>query len=259
VLGELLHAIKRREIKLYYQPQIELTSRKIVGLETLVRWQKAADEFVPPMQFIPIAEKTGFIVSLGKWIFDEACKQANRWQEMGVMPATIAVNISPVQCRRPALVEEIRNSLKKWGIKPKAVELELTETVLLEPRSIETIENLRSLGLRIALDDFGTGYSSLSYLAQCEVDRLKIPREFVSKLATHKRHASIVRSIVRLADELGMESIAEGVEDEAQADFLMAIGCRRAQGFLYGRPTDSKITTELLRSQARDSRFDRKH
>lgn len=248
MLGELLHAIRRGQIALYYQPQIELTSRKIVGLEALVRWHKSASETVPPKLFIPMAEKTGFIHTLGKWIFDEACRQANEWMEMGLLPATIGVNISPVQCRRPELVDELRSSLIKWNIKPSSMEIELTETVLLEPRSIQRIQELRSLGLRIALDDFGTGYSSLAYLAQCEVDRLKIPREFVSKLETSKRHGSIVRSIVRLADELGIESIAEGVEDNAQEDFLMCIGCRRAQGFLYGRPSDGERTTELLRT-----------
>lgn len=259
MLGELLRAIRQGEIALYYQPQIELTTRKIIGLEALVRWHKPERGIVPPKEFVPMAEKTGLIVTLGKWIFDDACRQAKTWQELGVLPATIAVNVSPVQFRRPEIVEDISSSLDKWDIKPENVELELTEMVLLERSSIKTIQHLRALGLRIALDDFGTGYSTLAYLAECEVDRLKIPREFVAKVANQQRHASIVRSIVRLAEDLRIASIAEGVEDDAQADFLMSIGCLRAQGHLFGRPTDAKGMTELLYHQLQDYQFDFKH
>lgn len=259
MFGELLRAIGQGEIELYYQPQIELTTQKIVGLEALVRWHKRECGTIPPKEFIPMAEETGLITSLGKWIFDDACRQSKKWQDLGILPATIAVNISPVQCRRAAIVDEISSSLAKWGIEPENVELELTEMVLLEPRCIKMIEHLRALGVRIAIDDFGTGYSSLAYLAQCEVDRLKIPREFVSKVANDHRHASIVRSIVRLAEELRIDSVAEGVENNGQEEFLKSVGCRRAQGYLYGRPTDAETTTELLSCQLQNYQFESKH
>ena len=169
-------AIQRGELELYYQPQVELASGRIVGLEALVRWASPKRGFVPPSAFIPIAEKTGTIIPLGRWVFDEACRQMKLWQDQEIAPDVLAVNVSAIQCKQPEFLRDISASLARWGINATAMEVELTESVLMEmtQQNRDIVENLQQLGLRIAIDDFGTGYSSLSYLTNFPVDRLKI-------------------------------------------------------------------------------------
>jgi diguanylate cyclase (GGDEF)-like protein len=248
---ELRLAIERGELELYYQPQVEIVSRRIVGVEALVRWNHPQRGLLAPIFFIPIAERTGSIIPLGKWVFEEACRQVNLWQEQGIVPQSVAVNFSAIQCKGPDLERDIAESLAVWGIKPGTMEVELTESVLMEvtEKHRHVIERLRQLGLRIAIDDFGTGYSSLNYLTNYPVDRLKIAQELVFQVTTDCRHASVVRTAIRLAQELGIELIAEGVENDAQASFLVAAGCGYAQGYFFSRPVTAKRVTELLRQR----------
>lgn len=248
---ELRIAITRGELELYYQPQVEIVSGQIVGLEALVRWNNPKRGFIMPSLFIPIAEKTGSIIALGKWVFDEACRQTKIWENEGIAPQSIAVNLSAIQCKQSELDRDIAESIERYGIKSGRLEIELTESVLMEvtQEQRDLVERLRVLGLTIAIDDFGTGYSSLNYLATYPVDRLKIAQELVFRVTTDPRHATVVRTAIRLAQELGIKIIAEGVETAGQALFLVSAGCRYAQGYYFSRPVCVKDATELLRQK----------
>jgi diguanylate cyclase (GGDEF)-like protein len=249
---DLRGAIERGELSLFYQPQVEITSGRIVGMEALLRWEHPTRGDVPPSVFIPIAEKTGSIVPIGHWVFDEACRQTRAWQDQGIAPLTVAVNISAIQCKHPDLEQEIAGSLRRWGIRPGGMEVELTETVLMEvtQQHCDVIDQLRKLGLKIAIDDFGTGYSSLNYLTNYLVDRMKIAQELIFSVTTNSRHAKVVRAAIGLAHDLGVEVIAEGVESEAQAAFLKSENCQHAQGYLFSRPIPAEAATALLRQSS---------
>jgi EAL domain-containing protein (putative c-di-GMP-specific phosphodiesterase class I) len=204
-----------------------------------------------PGAFISIAEKTGVILPIGRWIFDQACRQYKAWQAEGVAPPVLSVNVSGVQFKSAAELErEVEESLTRWDINPGNLELELTESVLMEAtqRHSNTLETMRQLGVKVAIDDFGTGYSSLKYLTSYPVNRLKLAPEFVFRVTVDYRNAAVVRAAIRLANELGLEVIAEGVETEAQVRFLMGAGCEQAQGFYFSRPVAVSIATELLRA-----------
>src|SRR3984893_15687955 len=247
---ELRLAIDGTELELCYQPLVEIISRRIVGLEALVRWNHPTRGLIMPSIFIPIAERTGAIVPLGRWVFEEACRQLKRWHDQDIAPSVLAVNVSGVQFKRPSELEvDIAASLARWGIQPGSLEVELTETVLMEmtQKHGDALERLRKLGVRIAIDDFGTGYSSLKYLTIYPVNRLKIAQELVVRATTDARSATVVRAAIRLAQELGIEVIAEGVETEAQATFLFSAGCAYAQGYHFSGPLNAKRATELLR------------
>src|ERR1700681_4672467 len=246
---ELRVAIYGRELELYYQPLVEIVSGKIIGLEALVRWNHPTRGLIMPSIFIPIAERTGAIVPLGRWVFDEACRQFKQWRDQEIAPQVLAVNVSGVQFKRASELEaDIAISLARWGIQLGSIEVELTETVLMEMtlKHGDALERLRILGVRIAIDDFGTGYSSLKYLTLYPVNRLKIAQELVFRVTTDPRNATVVRAAIRLAQELGIEVIAEGVETEAQANFLLSAGCSYAQGYYFSRPVNAKRATELL-------------
>jgi EAL domain-containing protein (putative c-di-GMP-specific phosphodiesterase class I) len=228
---------------------VEIVSGKIVGLEALVRWNHPTRGLIMPSIFIPIAERTGAIVPLGHWVFEEACRQLKRWRGQGIAPQVLAVNVSGVQFKRGGDLElNIAASLAKWNIESGNIEVELTETVLMEitQKHGDTLERLQQLGVRIAIDDFGTGYSSLKYLTIYPVNRLKIAQELVFRVTTDSRNATVVRAAIRLAQELGIEVIAEGVETKAQADFLLSAGCAYAQGYYFSRPMNAERATELL-------------
>jgi diguanylate cyclase (GGDEF)-like protein len=246
---ELRVAIDRGELHLCYQPLVEIASGTIVGLEALVRWKHPTRGLIMPAIFIPIAERTGAIVPLGRWVFEQACRQLRRWHDQGIAPQVLAVNISGVQFKRASELElEIAASLAKWAIKPGNIEVELTETVLMEvtQKHGDALERLRQLGVRIAIDDFGTGYSSLKYLTMYPINRLKIAQELLFRVTTDPRNATVVRAAIRLAQELGIEVIAEGVETEAQASFLVSAGCAYAQGYYFSRAVNAERATELL-------------
>jgi diguanylate cyclase len=249
IAEELRVAADRGELELYYQPQIDLGSRRIVGLEALMRWNHPTRGLLFPAAFIPVAEATGSISALGRWGFEDACRQRRVWEDQGLAPRVVSVNLSAAQFRGTSHVEqEVAASLAKWDIAPDAMELELTETVLMEAteRYGAALGRLRQLGVRIAIDDFGTGYSSLSYLTRYPVNRLKIAQELLARVPTDPRSATVVRAAVRIGLELGIVVIAEGVETEAQASFLLATGCEQAQGYYFGRPVPARDATALL-------------
>jgi EAL domain-containing protein (putative c-di-GMP-specific phosphodiesterase class I) len=204
---------------------------------------------IPPSVFIPIAEKTGAIIPLGNWVFEEACRQLRSWLLEGIAPRALAVNLSVVQCRHASLEQDFRAIMERYGVPPGVLELELTESVLMDTnlQQRDIIERLKALGLKIAIDDFGTGYSSLNYLANYPVDRLKIAQELVFGVTLDRKHDLVVRAAVRLAHELGIEVIAEGIETAEQAGFLVAAECRFAQGYLFGKPLAADSATALLR------------
>jgi diguanylate cyclase (GGDEF)-like protein len=250
VADELRAAIENDELELYYQPQVELATGRITGLEALIRWNHKTRGLLTPASFIPIAERTGAVLPLGNWVFDEACRQFNVWRAEGIAPKVLAVNVSGVQLKGASDLErEIEESLVKWNINPGDIELELTESVLMEAtqRHSNTLENLRRMGTKIAIDDFGTGYSSLKYLTTYPVNRLKLAQEFVFRVTVDYRNAAVVRAAIRLAHELGLDVIAEGVETEAQMRFLIGAGCEQAQGYYFSRPVKADKATALLR------------
>jgi len=250
VADELRLALDRGELELYYQPQVELATGRIIGLEALIRWNHQTRGLLTPASFIPIAERTGAILPLGKWIFESACQQLKLWRAEGIAPPVLAVNVSGVQFKSAAELErEVAESLSRWNISPGDIELELTESVLMEAtqRHSTALQNLRELGVKIAIDDFGTGYSSLKYLTQYPVNRLKLAQEFVFRVTVDYRNAAVVRAAIRLANELGLEVIAEGVETEAQVRFLLGAGCEQAQGYFFSRPVTAQKASELLR------------
>lgn len=252
ILGrELMAAIESGGLALHYQPQVDIESGRIVGLEALVRWNHIQRGPISPAVFIPIAEKTGSIVDLGKWVFDEACRQTRVWQDEGIDAPTVAVNVSAIQCKRPELEQDILASLTRWKIAPGRIELELTESVLMEATQHhrDIIARLRALGLRLAIDDFGTGYSSLNYLTNFPVDRIKIAQELIFKCTTEIRYAAVVRAAIHLAEELDTEVLAEGVENAEHAQFLSSAGCKFAQGYFFSRPVDAAQATTLLRGR----------
>ncbi len=251
VAEELRVALDQGELELYYQPQVELATGRILGLEALIRWNHKTRGVLAPASFISIAERTGAILPIGHWVFDEACRQLKLWNTEGIAPNVLSVNVSGVQFKGAAELErEIEASLTRWSVDPAHIELELTESVLMEAtqRHANTLEKLRQLGTKIAIDDFGTGYSSLKYLTQYQVNRLKLAQEFVFRVTIDYRNAAVVRAAIRLANELGLEVIAEGVETEAQARFLMGAGCEQAQGYYFSRPVPAAKATELLRA-----------
>ncbi|ACK51622.1 diguanylate cyclase/phosphodiesterase with GAF sensor [Methylocella silvestris BL2] len=253
VIEDLHAAIERGELELYYQPQVELPSGVITGVEALLRWNHPTRGLLGPGLFIPLAEKMGLITPIGRWVLTEVCRQLRIWRAEGINPPIMAVNLSAAQLAVEFDFEQhLAQALAVGGFDPTTIELELTETVLMQTvqAQVSAIDRLRALGVRIAIDDFGTGYSSLEYLRDYRVDRIKIAREFVSRLPSDPRSATIVRATIGLARELGIEVIAEGVETAGQAEFLMASRCRRIQGYYFGRPAPAAQAAEMLRRGA---------
>ncbi|MGN6570454.1 MAG: putative bifunctional diguanylate cyclase/phosphodiesterase [Pseudolabrys sp.] len=253
IAGELLNAIEDNELRLWYQPQIELSSGHIVGVEALLRWQHPTKGLLGPGHFIGVAEQSGLINRIGAWVIDEACRQSRRWIDLGVAPKAVAVNVSANQFKStPEVNDVVVAALERHGIPASMIELELTESALMEitQSSGEMLRRLRAAGLRISLDDFGTGYSSLSYLTHFPVNRVKIAQELVLGIVNDPRNAAVVRAAIHLADELGIECMAEGVETASQLDFLVAAGCGFGQGYYFGRPMSAEPMTEMLRKAA---------
>ena len=247
---ELRGAAERGELELHFQPQVELRSGRIVGLEALLRWNHPKRGQILPAVFIAIAERSGQIQLLGQWVLDAACRQLRSWQDAGIAPKLVGVNFSALQFKGTSDVErEIAASLDKWGIAPGSIEIELTESVLMDvtQQHNDRLDRLRKLGIRIAIDDFGTGYSSLNYLANYPINRVKIAQELVFGIDLDARSATVVRAAVRLAHELGIEIIAEGVETEGHAKFLLSAGCEYGQGYYFSKPVSAEHATALLR------------
>jgi len=246
--NDLRQALQRQELILYYQPQYDLESGTLVGCEALVRWQHPEHGLVSPARFIPVAEETGLILPMGQWVLQEACHQAKSWQDRGLPPISVSVNISAVQFRQTHLATMVQEALKASGLEPRWLELELTESMLMEDgeRHTSTLAQLKAMGIRLALDDFGTGYSSLAYLKRFALDKLKIDQSFIRDLPNDAEDAAITTAIIGIAQDLGLQTVAEGVENEAQRQFLAELGCHQMQGFLMARPMPAEALEALL-------------
>jgi EAL domain-containing protein (putative c-di-GMP-specific phosphodiesterase class I) len=250
-LGTELHeALGSEQLFLLYQPQVGIHSGRITGVEALVRWRHPQRGILGPDIFIPVAEKTGFIVKLGGWVLLQACRQAKASQQMGIEPIRMAVNLSGLQFKLPnALETDIAAVLGKTELPSQWLELELTESVLMNTwrEHVDIISRLRQLGVTIAIDDFGTGYSSLDYLRRFPADRIKIAQKFVQHIGTMPGDASIVKATIGLARELGIRVVAEGVETQQQLELLQSWGCCEVQGFYFAMPLAAAEVTSLLR------------
>ncbi len=249
ILGQELHgALERNELFLMYQPQIELPSRRVIGLEALLRWRHPRSGLVPPDQFIPVAEASGVIIPIGDWVLRSACEQARRWQETMALDLPVAVNLSAVQFKNPFFADTVVQALRDTGLPPDLLELELTERILVEatPAVKKSLGRLRDLGVRFALDDFGKGYSSLEYLRQLPLEKIKIDRSFVRNLEDDDSDAAIVSAISVLGSRLGLRVLAEGVERSSQLDLLAAEGCNEIQGFYFSPPKEAAEISRLL-------------
>ncbi len=231
-------ALEAGQFVLHYQPQIDLCSGRVVGVEALLRWVHPEWGTVPPNRFVPVAEESGLIVPIGNWVIQEACRQAAAWDRAGLPPMMMAVNLSALQFKRGDLESELADALRQAGLQAERLELELTESSLVDdPQLVRArLLSLHEMGVKLAVDDFGTGYSSLSYLKRFPVDRLKIDRSFVSELVSDPDDEAIVRAIIQLAASLGLKTVAEGVENEATRARLQQLGCDEAQGYLFARP-----------------------
>jgi EAL domain-containing protein (putative c-di-GMP-specific phosphodiesterase class I) len=245
---DLRHAIARRELYLQYQSKVDLDSGTIIGVEALVRWRHPDRGPIPPAQLISIAEECGLIVPIGQWVLREACRQARSWELAGLPPMCMAVNISSVELRARGFVSNVRAVLAETALDPRHLELELTETVLMEDSksAAEVLAELKEIGVRLALDDFGTGYSSLSYLKRFPIDTLKIDQSFVRDLTTDQEDAGIVAAVIGMGKSLHMRVIAEGVETREQLEFLQEHGCPHGQGFYFGRPVSASEFGQVL-------------
>jgi diguanylate cyclase (GGDEF)-like protein len=246
----LRRAIERDELRLHFQPQVAAKDGRLLGCEALVRWQHPEHGLLMPGRFIQIAEDSGLIQSLGEWVLHKACEQQVAWEKQGIHVA-MAVNISALQFRKSDFTESVRRILEETGARASDIELELTESTLMQPTTevLAKMQRLRNLGLHLALDDFGTGYSSLSYLKRLPIHRLKIDRSFVRDLPDDSEDAAIALATLSLAHNLGMEVVAEGVETEEQRNFLIAHGCPVMQGYLFSRPLPAEAFANWAQSQ----------
>lgn len=250
--GELRHAIDRNELRVYYQPQVDANSRQVVGAEALLRWQHPERGLVSPARFIPIAEETGLIIPIGEWVVRQVCRQLSTWRSAGLRPVRVGINVSAKQLRHSGFVETVRDALTRAGIEPALIQLELTENILIEnqPTTVAMLNELHAGGIALALDDFGTGYSSLSYLKRFPIDEVKIDRSFIGEVAQDTENAAIVTAILAMTHSLGLRTVAEGVEELTQIDFLKARGCQVMQGYLTGKPMPTESFARLLNREA---------
>lgn len=245
-------ALEHREFLLHYQPLVDITTRSVVGLEALIRWETDGN-CIPPSEFIPVSEESGFILQIGQWVLREACRQAVTWQQRGLPPIVVAVNLSARQFRQSDLVKQVISILEEVGLAPSWLELEITESTLMDQAgdTLEKLRQLSAMGIRLAVDDFGTGYSSLGYLKRFPVNTLKIDQSFVRDICTDHDDAAIVSAIIDLSRNLGLEPLAEGVEEEAQLQALQRAGCRLCQGYYFSRPLmPEQVETLLMRGLA---------
>jgi len=239
--SKLQKAIEENQLTLNYQPQIDLQSGKLVGMEALLRWELPESGFISPMQFIPIAEETGLIIEIGDWVLNNACSQVATWKRQYGINLIVAVNVSPIQLRQPGFFETVEAALRRHDLAPDLLELELTESALLEDAQDirETLKALNELGTRLALDDFGTGYSALGYLKRYQFDNIKIDRSFVNGIQQTENDAKLVQAIIAMAHQLNMKIVGEGAETADQCDKLREFGCDLVQGYFYSKPLTS--------------------
>ena len=250
--NSLRHALERNEFSLQYQPKVDLATRQITGVEALLRWTHPERGMLPPAQFIPLAEETGLIVPIGRWVLKEACAQNMAWQRRGLRPVSMAVNLSPRQFAEANLLQEIDEALVASGMSPVLLQLEVTESMVMRnvSRAIKVLDAIQSRGIRLAIDDFGTGYSSMSLMKQFPIDTIKIDRSFVRDLPDDSEDQAIAQAIISMGKALGMTVVAEGVETVEQEAFLRSHGCDEMQGFLFSKPVSPEQMAEMLRPAA---------
>ncbi len=251
--AQLREAIESQQLILYYQPQVSLVDETVIGAEALVRWKHPERGMISPDEFIPIAEETHLIIPMGDWILDEACRQASEWRASGVPDFTVSVNLSPVQFRQPDLVARVRQALERHGLQGVDLELEITESVVIDDVDsvTDTVNAIRSIGVSLAMDDFGTGYSALSYLTRLPFQKLKIDQSFIRD--PNRNNWPIVGAVIQLARELGMQTIAEGVESREHVNHLAELGCDIGQGYLYSKPLPPADFVEWIVQQSSSS------
>ncbi len=249
--SRLRQAVEQQELRIFYQPQVDFASGHIVGAEALVRWQDPVDGLVQPLSFIPIAEESGLIVEIGAWVLHETCRQGRQWLDEGLPPLTLAVNVSPHQFRRGDICAMVATVLDETGFPPEQLELEITETGLMENQenAVVILNSLRAQGVRLAIDDFGSGYSSLGYLKNFPLDVLKIDKSFIDDIPFHQDDMEIAATIVAMGHILGFKVLAEGVETAAQLAFLQEKGCDSYQGYIKSQPVSAHEFVELLRKK----------
>jgi EAL domain-containing protein (putative c-di-GMP-specific phosphodiesterase class I) len=249
-MSDLRHALEKREFVLYYQPEVDLVTRRIVGLEALIRWAHPERGLIPPMDFIPLAEESGMILPIGDWGLSEVCNQIQKWclADPEHQSLRVCVNLSARQFAREGLADHVEALLRHFGVSSRQLGLEMTESSLIPDvdTALEVLGSLRRLGVSLLMDDFGTGYSSLSYLHAFPIDVLKIDRSFVGRMTEGDQPLQIVRTIIELARVLGMDVVAEGIETREQYLLLRELGCRLGQGYLFARPMSAEAVTQLL-------------
>ncbi len=246
--NDLHHALENEELQLYYQPKLNLKENRICGVEALLRWNHPDKGMISPNDFIPLAEKCGLMISIGEWVIRQGCKQIHAWQQLGIPDVSVAINFSAQQFVIPDLAEKVQAIITDEGVNPSSVQIELTESILMQDvqDAVQTLSALKGLGLHLALDDFGTGYSSMSYLKHFPMDTLKIDRSFIMDICDSKTDASITKSIISLAKNLDMSVVAEGVETDAQLALLRQYDCDHIQGYLFARPMPEQEATAFL-------------
>ncbi len=245
----LRHALERGEFELHYQPIVDLRNDLVVGAEALIRWRRRGDALVAPDRFIPIAEETGFIVEIGDWVMRRACQDYVAWRAQGIAPQRLSINVSPRQFRQPGFAGRIRAILRDSGVEAPELELEVTESALMQQPELAAriLGELKAMGVGIAIDDFGTGYSSLAYLKIFPIDKLKIDRSFVRDILSDNSDREITQAVIALSHNLGLNVVAEGVENDGQLDFLRAHGCDCVQGYYHARPMPAPDYAEYAR------------
>jgi EAL domain-containing protein (putative c-di-GMP-specific phosphodiesterase class I) len=247
--GDLRRALDRSEFRLHYQPIVSLQTGEITGCEALLRWMHPERGLVAPADFIPLAEETGLIVSIGEWVLRAACAELQTWDGLGLPPINLSVNLSARQLKQDALASVVSGVLESTGFDARRLKLELTESILMEyaERTIATLRDLRTLGVELSIDDFGTGYSSLAYLKRLPCTSLKIDRSFVRDVNSDPDDAAIASAIISMAHDLRLKVIAEGIETEDQRSFLKVRGCNEGQGYLFSRPIPPEEFVEFVR------------
>jgi len=248
--NRLRSALSNSEFVLYYQPKVDIESGHIVGAEALIRWIAPEKGMISPLDFIPVAEESGLIVPIGRWVLEEACRQNKQWLDQGLSPVKVSINMAAPQFRDRHIVQQVKEVIEGSGLPAEYLEIEITESMLVGDIEtvIEKLNGIRELGIDIAIDDFGTGYSSLSYLSRFPITTLKIDRAFIHDLETNKNTAEIARAIIALSKGLELEVVAEGAENAAHIDFLKQQGCSTVQGFFYSRPVEASVFAELLKT-----------
>ena len=251
LLQALRHAVESERLFVVYQPQVNLINGQLLGVEALIRWRNEDGTFVSPDRFIPLSEASGMIVAIGDWVLRVACHELVRLQALGLPNLRMSVNVSQIQFRHPAFLEKLRSAVIDTGINPKCLELEITESVAMEDPDfmLETLHKVRKMEISVAIDDFGTGYSSLSHLRQLPIDRLKIDRAFVSELKNAVPGGHIASMVIELGRKLNLAVIAEGIEEESQAQTLLSMGCHEGQGYLYAKPMASQQLVEWIENR----------